>query len=281
MPFLVVHILLIHLQFFPLHGNKNNIIILAEICLIPMPLPTRHRNNGGDIATTVLRMRMTTMAIGDTRTTLTVTDTTTLTITGTHLLTRVMVAMTMIVTVTTDTGTALDLVSDITTDVAATKAATTTGIEIHHQKAGAIHTQTIREMSMKMIIVAGGDPVGQRPMLQQQQRPLLLHLGLAMGSRKAVATNGACLECLKYANLIHTHTHTHTHTQQRERERERDIARNERTRELFCSVYVSVNYRHLMYGGHLGEVDHSALVDNKRLDSLVRTKTVQHSIYAN
>ena len=32
-----------------------------------------------------------------------------------------------------------------------------------------------------------------------------------------------------------------------------------------------------MYGGHLGGVDHSALVDNKHLDSLVQTKNVQHS----
>ena len=30
-----------------------------------------------------------------------------------------------------------------------------------------------------------------------------------------------------------------------------------------------------------GEVDHSALVDNNRLDFLVRTKSVQHSTHAN
>ena len=30
-----------------------------------------------------------------------------------------------------------------------------------------------------------------------------------------------------------------------------------------------------------GEVDHSALVDNNRLDFLVWTKSVQHSTYAN
>ena len=35
-----------------------------------------------------------------------------------------------------------------------------------------------------------------------------------------------------------------------------------------------------MYGEHSGEVDHSVLVGKKRLDSFVRNKTMQESIYA-
>ena len=54
-----------------------------------------------------------------------------------------------------------------------------------------------------------------------------------------------------------------------------------RHRVYLIHTHVSVNYRHLMYGGHSGEVDHSELVGNKHLDSSVRTKTMQHNTYAN